>query len=104
MVSCHQVRKEACSSVPAHVPMGPVSEMHAIFRNRGLPSTSWGQLRAVTTTDKVLDIWTTCNNNSKEGISYLVLGMSVVNIVSPDGKILFKLCLYISLYIELEAL
>lgn len=44
-----------------------LSEMHAVFRSRQLPSTSWGKPRTITVAYNVLGIsWITLSNTSKE--------------------------------------
>lgn len=54
--------------------MNPVCKLNGIFNDRSLPSTSWGQLKAIVIVCAFSDSWTTLAKNSKEGFLALYCG------------------------------
>lgn len=78
MLSCTTkvvFKEEAYRSVPAMEPLAPVSEVHYVFSNRDLLSTSMGQAKTITMVYNVLGVsCTTSTNNSNKSASCLALG------------------------------
>lgn len=59
------LREDAFKTVPAQGPLGPVSDVHSIFSNRDLLSTSMERARRIA--NNVLEVvWTTLTNNQKK--------------------------------------
>lgn len=64
----------ALSLVPAQWHLSPESEVHGVFSNINLPSTSGGQPRAIGIVLNVSgDFWKTFANNPHEGFMCLLL-------------------------------
>jgi hypothetical protein len=61
-------------------PLGPGSEVHGVFSNRDLPSSSEGQPMATAKACNGLGVsWTSLSNNPKGGFSCQVLGFLLDN-------------------------
>lgn len=75
-----------CSSLD---PLGPVPNVHSVFSNRSLCSTSGGQPRATEIAYHGLEVsWKTLTNNSKEGFSCPLLEFLLDSLWRGGGSIL----------------